>query len=213
MSLSRWFRCCLMLACLLVAAPGVAQTSAPVEGVDYVLIEDGQPLAPLDGRIEVVELFSYACGHCADLHPLIDPWQRRLPDDVRFTYLPVVYGGRDNLAAAFFASQALGTLERTHGATFDAMHRARRLPRNASPSELAWFYAQHGVDQAAFETQMRSDATGQKLNAARDFLLRSGAQGTPTLIINGRYRIQARSLRGLLDTADALIARERAAAP
>ena len=33
------------------------------------------------GRIEVVEIFSYACGHCADLHPLIEPWQRALPDD------------------------------------------------------------------------------------------------------------------------------------
>ncbi|MCD9032700.1 thiol:disulfide interchange protein DsbA/DsbL [Luteimonas sp. Y-2-2-4F] len=210
----RRFRRALAAACLLATLPAFAQPAAedPVEGVDYVAIPDGRPLAPLDGKIEVVEIFSYACGHCADLQPLIEPWQRALPADVRFTYLPVAYRTNDAFATAFFASQALGTLETTHQATFDAMHRNRRLPGNATTGEIAWFYGQLGVDQARLEAAMASAETAEKLNAAHDFLRRSGAQGTPTLIINGRYRVQARSLRGLLQTADALIARERAAA-
>lgn len=210
----RWLRIGLAALCLLAAAPGGAQPAdaGPVEGVDYVTIPDGRPLAPLDGRIEVVEIFSYACGHCADLQPLIEPWQRALPDDVRFVYLPVTYRPDDPFATAFFAAQALGRLDATHQATFDAMHRARRLPRNATTAELSWFYGELGLDRAALDAAMASDETRRKLNEAHDFLLRSGAQGTPTLIINGRYRVQARSLRDLLRVADALIARERAAA-
>ena len=213
MHLSRRLLSCLAALCLALAAPlaSAQEGNAPVEGVDYVRIPDGRPLASPDGRIEVVEIFSYACGHCADLHPLIEPWQRALPDDVRFSYLPVVYRPDDAFATAYFAAGEIGALEQTHAATFDAMHRARRLPRNATTAELAWFYEQLGVDRARLDAAMASAQTRQKLNDAHDFLLRSGAQGTPTLIINGRYRVQARSLRGLLRTAEQLIAAERQA--
>jgi len=208
-----------LLTCLAIAGLALVATvapahddPAPVEGVDYVRIPDGRRLAPADGRIEVVEIFSYGCGHCADLHPLIEPWQRALPDDVRFTYLPVVYLPDDAFATAYFAAEQIGALDVTHAATFDAMHRARRLPRNATTAEIAWFYEQLGVDRSRLDAAMASAQTRQKLNDGRDFLLRSGAQGTPTLIINGRYRVQARSLRELLRTADRLIAAEREAA-
>ncbi|WP_129134846.1 thiol:disulfide interchange protein DsbA/DsbL [Luteimonas sp. YGD11-2] len=213
MHLSRRLLIRLAALCLVLAAPlaSAHEGHAPVEGVDYVRIADGRPLASPDGRIEVVEIFSYACGHCADLHPLIEPWQRALPDDVRFSYLPVVYRPDDAFATAYFAAEEIGALEQTHAATFDAMHRARRLPRNATTAELAWFYEQLGVDRARLDAAMTSAQTRQKLNDARDFLLRSGAQGTPTLIINGRYRVQARSLRELLHTAEQLIAAERQA--
>jgi len=40
--------------------------------------------------------------------------------------------------------------------------------------------------------------------------VRSGVEGTPTLIINGRYRVMGRRLEDILVIADQLIARERA---
>ena len=81
-----------------------------------------------------------------------------------------------------------------------------------SEREAAGFYAEHGApSQAAFRAAMTSPATEEKLNAANAFAIRSGVQGTPTLIINGRYRVTARSLDDTLAIADQLIARERAA--
>ncbi|MDH5824606.1 thiol:disulfide interchange protein DsbA/DsbL [Luteimonas sp. RD2P54] len=197
------------LAVLMLWAGAAQAQPAPVEGQDYVTIADGAPWAA-DGRIEVVEIFSYACHICDELHPMVEAWRGRLADDVRFEYLPVVYRRQDAFATAFFAAQALRQLPRVHGATFDAVHRGGDLARNASTAELAWFYAQQGVDRGALERAMADAATGQKLNAAREFLLRSGAEGTPTFIIDGRYRVQARSLRDLLRITDQLIAMVRA---
>ncbi|NZA27280.1 thiol:disulfide interchange protein DsbA/DsbL [Luteimonas sp. SJ-92] len=202
-----------VLAALALWASAAHAQQGPVEGRDYVVIADGAPWQAADGRIEVVEIFSYACHVCDELHPLVEAWRGRLPRDVRFEYLPVVYQRQDAFATGFFAVQSLGQLSRVHGATFDAVHRGGELARNASTAELAWFYAQQDIDRDALERAMHEVQTGQKLNAAREFLLRSGAEGTPTFIIDGRYRVQARSLRDLLRIADQLIAKVRAERP
>ena len=51
------------------AAAPVAATPpsgpAPVAGTDYAVIAGGQPFDPLNGKIEVVEIFGYTCPHCA----------------------------------------------------------------------------------------------------------------------------------------------------
>lgn len=201
-----------LLILLLALAPllPAAADDTLVEGRDYALIEDPVPWQQLEGKVEVVEVFSYACGHCRDFHPMVERWRRGLDDDVRFTYLPVTYSERDAFAAGFFAAEQIGALDRVHGDTFEAVYR-RTLPRNATAAEVAWYYAGLGVDREALEAAMRSQSTQESLAAARDFMLRSGVEGTPTLVVNGRYRIQGRSLADHLRIADALIARERAA--
>ena len=47
---------------------------------------------------------------------------------------------------------------------------------------------------------------------AKDFAMRSGVESTPTLIVNGKYRVLGRTetgYDGLLKTAEFLIQRER----
>ena len=64
----------------LALATGAAEFE---EGVDYVTlpvpVETGDP-----SKIEVVEVFSYACIHCYTLEPLVVGWLRTVPDDVDF---------------------------------------------------------------------------------------------------------------------------------
>ncbi|CAN5587995.1 thiol:disulfide interchange protein DsbA/DsbL [soil metagenome] len=207
----------LLLVCLPVSAAlaqGGRTAAVPVvEGVDYVVIADGRPWQPLAGRIEVVEVFAYACGHCRDFHPQVEAWKRTLPGDVRFSYVPAAFDLQDRQARAFFAAQAQGALGKTHDATFRALHDTRALPaRGVSVDELVAFHGRLGLDAARFRAALQSPAIDAKMNDARDFALRAGVEGTPTLIINGRYRVQGRTLADLPRIADALIAQLRAEA-
>lgn len=205
------FRLSLLLALLVPFAAASAAPDAPVEGTDYHVIEGGTPFAPLAGKIEVVEIFGYWCHHCADFQPKVDAWKAKLPKDVRFTYLPLPNGSDDPFARAFFASQAAGALARTHDATYVAIHDEHTLPRNPTADELAAFYAQRGVDGKKVRALMDSPAVIAKLAPARDFAMRSGLEGTPTLVINGKYRIDGGTHEDRLRVANHLIARERAA--
>lgn len=207
----------LLLACLpavAALAQGKAAPAALVEGVDYVRVADGRPWQPLAGKIEVAEVFAYTCGHCRNFHPLVEAWKKKLPRDVRFSYVPAAFDLQDRYARAFFAAQAQGALGKTHDATFRAVHDSQALPaRGASADEIAAFYAGLGVDAARLKTAMQSPAIDARMADARDFAVRTGVEGTPTVIINGQYRVQGRTLQDILRIADALIAQLRDAKP
>ena len=202
----------LALTCLLALLPALPLAAqAPVEGVDYVLIDGGERWRPEPGTVEVVEIFAYTCGHCDLFQPMLAEWKRRAADDVRVHYLPAAYRPGDAYARGYFALEALGRVAELHPRLFDAIHRQGTLPaRNASVGEMVAFLAGEGLDPARVAAAMASPATDEMMNAARDFAVRSGIQGTPTLIINGRYRVLGRSLRDSLRIAEALVAKERA---
>ena len=202
----------LVLSCLLALLPALPLAAqAPVEGEDYVLIEGGQPWRAEPGTVEVVEIFAYTCGYCDLLEPMLAEWKRRAAPDVRVHYVPAAYQPGDAYARGYFALESLGQVAQLHSRVFDAIHRQGTLPpRNASVGEMAAFLAGQGLDAAKVAQEMESPGTDEKMNAARDFAVRSGIQGTPTLIINGRYRVLGRSLRDSLRIAEGLVAMERA---
>ncbi|MBB3805679.1 thiol:disulfide interchange protein DsbA [Xanthomonas arboricola] len=203
----------LLLLLVPLAACAADKTAPPVEGEDYTLIDGGQPYAPLAGKVEVVEVFGYTCPHCAHFEPTLEAWAAKQPAYVRFTPVPAAFGGFwDAFARAYFAADILGVAKRSHRAMFDAIHEKQSVPtQNVSADELAVFYADYGVPQQRFVDTFKSEAVDARLQAAREFALRSKLPGTPALIVNGRYLIGARNYPDMLRVADYLIAREHAA--
>lgn len=207
-----------LMLLLLTALPAAAfaATAAPlVEGKDYELIANPAPFEPLAGKkVEVAEVFGYTCGHCAHFEPQLHAWSTKLPADVRFTPVPAVFGGQwDSYARAYYAAEQLGVAKRGHQAMFDALHERRSLPmQNVSPQELAGFYANYGVIPDKFIETLKDPKVDQKLKSAREFAMRTGVRGTPSLIVNGKYLVKGSDFSDMLRITDALIARERGAA-
>ncbi|WP_312707926.1 thiol:disulfide interchange protein DsbA/DsbL [Stenotrophomonas sp.] len=203
-----------LMLLLLALSPlsALAAPAAPLEeGRDYELIEDAGPFAPLAGKVEVVEMFGYTCPHCAHFEPQLEAWAAKLPKDVRFTPVPAAFGGVwDSFARAYYAADQLGVAKRSHRAMFDALHEQRSLPmQNISADELAGFYKGYGVTPDRYIAALKSDSVDAKVKGARAFALRAKVTGTPTLIVNGKYRVKGDSFESMLRNADALIARAR----
>lgn len=185
---------------------------APVEGADFVPIEGGAPYAPAAGTIEVAEVFGYTCPHCAHFEPKLAAWKAKLPADVRVRHVPAPFGGPWlPYARAYFAGEALGVTARTHPRVFRALHQAGELPRNPTADELVAFYAGLGVPAARFRAAYDAPAVDAQLQRARAFIERSGVEGTPALVVNGKYRVLGTSVDDMLRIAEHLVARERAA--
>lgn len=197
-----------VLGLLLLLPFAVAATSppppVPVEGVDYEAIDNPGPYQPVKpGEIEVVEIFAYGCHHCADFAPMLEAWKAKAPKHVRVRYVSAAY---DPLAGGFFAAQRIGALQRTHLATFRALHDERALPPNASDDELAAYYAGLGVDAKQFRAALDGPQVAADLKAAQAFTKRVGLQGTPTVIVAGRWRVKGDSLEEILRNTAALVA-------
>lgn len=186
-----------------------------VEGRDYVEIPNGQPFAPRDGKVEVVEIFGYVCPACANFQPLVRSWKAKLPADVRFTYVPALFGGTwDDYARAFYAAESMGLVDRTHDAMYQAIHIDRTLKGERgrdSVEDIAAFYGKYGVDPKQFASTMSSFAVNAKAARAKQFAMRSQIGGTPSLVIDGKYLVKGTSYQNMLEIADELIAMERAA--
>lgn len=215
------------------AAPAAVDAAAPAPaapadgaipglklGTDYEIIKNGQPFEPLNGKIEVVEVFNFVCPACASFEPLVANWKKTLGPDVRFTYVPAAFGGNwDQYVRSFYTAQTMGIAEKAHAATYDAIHLEGKLKGERgedSDADLAAFYAQFGVEARQFAANMKSFAVTGKFNKARQYIRTQQVTGTPTLMINGKYRVLGdRSWEQRLQIANALIAHERvhAAAP
>ena len=195
------------------AVAGAPQGPAPVAGTDYIEIANGQPYAPLNGQVEVVEVFGYTCPHCAQFEPLITAWKRKQPADVRVTPVPAAFGGYwETYARAFFAAETLGVLEKSHEQMFNAIHVARQLGLDATPEQIGKFYEQYGVDAKTFANTMKSFGVEAKLNRAKQFATRSQVEGTPSIVVNGKYlvNVDQRGYEHMFNTVEHLAAQARA---
>jgi thiol:disulfide interchange protein DsbA len=187
----------------------------PVEGTDYETIPNGQPFEAVPGKVEVVEVFNHVCPACASFQPLVSAWKSSLPADVNFVYVPAMFGGPfDTYARVFYASQAMGLEDKTHDALYRAIHIDRTLKGERgqdTPQDIGRFYQAYGADPAQFAEAMGSFAVEGKLAKAKQFAQRSGIQGTPTLVVAGKYRVTAPSRIDQVRVANQLISMERAA--
>jgi len=209
-----------LLAGLPLAAGGQSlpapAAEAPRLGIDYEILETPiATFAQTPGKIEVAEVFSYTCIHCAHFEPILSDWQaKKMPKGVRVELVPTAFGGvTDNFARAYFAAQALGMVATSHDDVFRAYHDYHQF-QTGSVEEIAAFYGTLGVDSKKFLAAMTSADTDAKLEKVREFTMAAQIRGTPTLVINGKYTAMTtvdRGFEGQLRTAEFLIAKELAA--
>ena len=140
-----------------------------------------------------------------------DPAGRRPPDPTS----PVAFGQEWlPYAQAYYAAESKGLVERTHDVVFTKIHAERSLPgegRKPDPAKVAEFYAGYGVSAKEFLGLMNSFGINAKVNRAKQFAIQSGVNSTPSLVVNGKYKVKGRSFEDMLRITDHLIAQERAA--
>ncbi|HHH36576.1 MAG TPA: thiol:disulfide interchange protein DsbA/DsbL [Gammaproteobacteria bacterium] len=157
------------------------------EGVHYQRIDPPQPVQGGEG-VDVVELLWYGCRTCFILQPALARWRSRHEGEIHYRRMAAItHGGMTLLARAFYAARALGVEEQIHGPLFTAIHRHhRRLEDEAALEE---FFAEQGVEPAAFRRALNSRFVARKLRQARIMSRRYGIRGAPTLVVAGRYRV------------------------
>jgi protein dithiol oxidoreductase (disulfide-forming) len=200
---------------LLLPMSLLAQTSAPRINVDYFVLATPQPVyQPIKGKIEVAEVFSYACTHCADASSDITVWSKTKAADINFVYVHAVgTSSWERFARGFYAAEAKNIQARSHDAVFQAVFVQQSLPVDASLEAIAKFYSKYGVSSAQMLAIMNSPSINAKLNRAKQFSIRTGANSTPTIIVAGKYKVMAtrEGAKVMMRTVDFLVARERAA--
>lgn len=163
-------------------------------------------------KIEVLEVFWYACPHCYDFEPYVKEWLTKLPEDVTFRRMPGIF--RKSWiphAKAFYTADKLGVLDDIHGPLFDAIHKQKKKVHDDAAFKK--FFAKHGVDKSDFEEVYESEEIADKAKQAFLMGQKYKLSGVPAIIVNGKYMISgssAGSFENMLKITDSLVDKERA---
>lgn len=194
---------------ILVSLLGLAASAAwadPTwkEGEHYFRVQPAQPTAVAAGKIEVVEVFSYACPACNQFYPTINKLKATLPPKVQWRFVPASWHVEEDwkvFQRAYFAADSLGIAERTHDKVFDAiwktgelaiMDPATRQLKDPLPSlaDVAKYY--EGVAKlkpGEFLAAAHSFSVDAHMREADAQIRDYQVDGTPTVIVNGKYRV------------------------
>jgi len=218
-----------MTLALLGASAGAHADSRWVAGQHYFLINPAQPTGLAPGKVQVIEIFSYACPGCNRFYPVADRLRASLPAYAVMEYLPASFRPDEDwpmFQRAYLTAQQMGIDERTHDAMFDAVWKSGELAvfdpatqhaRHPAPSiaDAAQFYAKAaGVKPEAFLATAGSFGVDVKVREADERIRNYGIGETPSIVVNGKYRLNPVSAGGYEETIELvkwLVSQEAAA--
>jgi protein dithiol oxidoreductase (disulfide-forming) len=174
-----------LVVAVALMASGAALAEAEL-GKDYTLVNPPQPTETK--KIEVLEFFFYGCIHCFHLDPKLTAWKKTMPKDVQLIYVPTVF--RDSwepMARTYFALDSMGQEPQLH----DALFKTWNVDNTPLLDEAAIrdFVSSHGADGAKFSAAYNSFSVQSQVARSKQMIRSYGVDGTPTLIVDGKYRI------------------------
>ena len=200
------------LAWVAVAPHAAAQSAGlDIEG-RYEVLQPPQQTETGD-RIEVVDVFWYGCPHCYTFLPMMEAYDLVKPEYVEIRRLPAIF--RESWTAharAFYTAKLLGVVDSTHRPLFEEIHEQRN-PTDHKEA-LAAFFERQGVDRGSFEQTWDSFAVESLVRKSILMQQRYGITGTPSVVVNGKYRVTGRlagSYDNVIPVVMALVEKEREA--
>jgi protein dithiol oxidoreductase (disulfide-forming) len=207
-------RMLLALSLLLGAQLTLAQDEPYKEGVHYYKLDQAST-ATASGKVEVTELFSYACSHCNTFEPYLVSWNAKKPENVLYNRIGVAFGRKEweMLARAYITAEMMGIADKSHVAMMDAIWKQGKQFR--SLEDLADFYSGLGAERATFIANYQSFAADSQMRKSQHDVQLFGITGTPSLVVNRKYRVASnkdvRDFDAMLKVVDFLVAKESSA--
>jgi len=194
----------------LLAARGAAALDLK-EGVQYKTIRPAVPAEVAAGKVEVVEVFWYACGHCYLLEPRLEAWNRSgRPAYVQLVRMPATWNDLlKTHARIYYTIELLGKPQLN-----DEVFREINVNHNRldTPDKIEAFFVSKGVSKTDFQKAFSSFAVESKIRRAEDLNRRYRITSTPTVVVNGKYSTDV-SMAGsedkLFEVISELAAREK----
>jgi len=219
----------ILFVLLALFATASAQAQAWAAGVHYSVIPTQRTNVPA-GKVEVMEVFSYGCPACNSYRPILKKLKAALPPNAQLVYLPASWHPEENwpmFQRAFLTAQSMGISEKAHEQMYDAIWTSgelgvadpnTHLPKSTLPSieDIARFYQRvTGVKAENFVAASKSFSVDLKMRQADAQILAMKVTGTPTLVVNGKYRVNNDALTSdndFIGLVNFLVAKESAAA-
>jgi protein dithiol oxidoreductase (disulfide-forming) len=188
-NLSIIFRQTLPLLLLITLIAPLCSTSHAMSVKENIHYEIIVPPVPQSGdKPTIVEVFNFKCPHCLTLHHFMDKWSAINHSRYNIKSLPIFWGKQTDMPIrAYFAAEFLGKGTQMKDAIFKA-HFENSVNIESS-DELGFLAEEIGLDPEKFKSYLGSFGISAKIAQANEQQRVFVVHSTPTLVINGKYRV------------------------
>lgn len=181
--------------CLFMLTVSIAKAQFE-ENKHYVVLETEQTAEPT-----VTEFFSLFCGHCFQFEGLITDFKKALPSGTNFEKSHVTYLPKDNetvgegIVRAFVAMEKLGKREELSKAFFIKIHLEQQDIANLG--DIKKIFLANGVSETDYDKAFNDPEVIKEATAMSAIWLKQGIASVPTIVVNGKYRLNMGSVKSL----------------
>ena len=181
------------LAMVAAATLGLSISASAMEferGVHYDVVAD-----EATEEVEIIDFFSFYCGSCYQFQPFGDMLKEEFGDSFKKYHVNFI-GPRnmgDVTIRTWAAANILGVADEVSPLIFRKHFQQRNI--SSSVDDLAGVFASVGVEREDFDRAYNSFPARSQANRMRNEAEKFNVSGTPTFIINGRYRMNPQGFR------------------
>lgn len=182
---------------LLLILPFALNANPFQQGVHYEVVAEQASEKP-----EVKEYFSFYCGACNSFEPLAQRLAKQMPEGVEFKKIHVDFIRaaspeiQNTLTRAYLVAQSLGKGDQVSSAIFNQIHRSRAPFTNER--DVRNLVLIHDIDSETYDKAMKSFSVmgaARQMKKEQDELSEKRiVTAVPTLIVNGKYRLNIQNL-------------------
>ncbi|KXJ56003.1 MAG: disulfide bond formation protein DsbA [Colwellia sp. Phe_37] len=181
----------------LMLLPVFAFAANYTEGEHYTKVSEEITTKP-----EVREFFSFYCPHCFQFEPFMAKLKTSIPADTAFEMNHVDFlraaspKVQQMLSKAVVVAHQMGVEKKVIGAMFNYIHVQKAV--FTSEKDIRNVFVLNGADGEKFDKLMKSFGVASKaknMKKQQDYFVKKGAlTGVPTVIVNGKYRVDTKGL-------------------
>ena len=181
----------------LMLLPVFAFAANYTEGEHYTKVDE-----EITAKPEVREFFSFYCPHCFQFEPFMATLKTSIPEGVKFEMNHVDFlraaspKVQQMLSQAVVVAHQMGLEKKVIGALFNYIHVQKAV--FTSEKDIRNVFVLNGADGEKFDKLMNSFGVVSKAKAMKKqqeyFVKKRALTGVPTVIVNGKYRVDAKGL-------------------
>lgn len=176
------------LCCILLLLPTLVFAADFIEGKDYQILTNTQPIANKNKASVVTEFFSYGCPWCFKMEAPLNQWLATMGKNIQLDRVPVVFKPEWNTyAKAYYTAKMLAMSDKMNPLLFKAIQEEKKsLNSNQS---MVDFFVMQGVDKeiarSAFEN---SPSIDMRVNNGTALMANYQINAVPAFVVNNKYK-------------------------
>lgn len=184
----------------------VSKSGLAIEGHTYMFLN--KPIKHIDGKLEVLEFFSYGCPHCYHFLEPFELWSQKRRDVVVVRRIPVSFGRTQwEMFGRLFYTIQIMKIPSLDAAAFSAIRQYGHVFYD-DQRLLQWAVKQSGVDAKRLSEVYFSEEVANAVRKADELALMYQIDGVPAIVVGGNYRMLSQrgmNFNDLLANTDAVI--------